>query len=255
MIYRKEGYAIEGEEIFLDTASLRDNLGVLTHEVKINGQQLKVSITIEDRAKSEEECSMFINVKAKIDNKNIEYSEEADIEKIFEGVFNAIKYSTDFVLEKNLKEVISIAVGNALRDIANKNLMEEVAYNDLIAIYSKDDKLIGTATGFTLKEGKGIEIYRLDIHTDDDYIKLKKYNEDSMFVIELEKSYFNSSELYTVKSAVKEDLVDVPDFILNKREESSFADSDEYNIYRRSIILNQENRNEIGEGFLDDLWD
>lgn len=245
MNYILEGYNISGDEIWIDTEALKDNFGIQSYEILVNNIPKIMDVNIYCTGHTDETLKAIM----KITNSeyNIDYEEEVSMEQVYKGIFEAIRDNQSMLANTRLDKMSSIAIGNALAELAVNNVIEKITYNGLYFLFKEDGTAIGTGTGFKIT-GKTIELMDTDFIEDEEEYTLVKYGEN----IVRAKIIGNAIESMEMEKCNEEDI---PVEYKDLKTLEDFVTEEDYLIYRRGLLVKEKTAEDyIEDDFLDDLF-
>lgn len=232
-----------GQTVYIETDSLKEDLELSSKIVVVNGENHSINFNFNELSKDEESSNLVLE--ASCESLNLAaHTEINDLEKLVIECINLV--SMDELPEQNdfIRSLMDKATNKLFEDFRKENLVENIEYNGIVGLVRDNDRnLFGTIDGFLYSKEN------LELKGNSDLIK--DLSDEKNVIIEVclgNVAYrisgnVKDNENIDIKNIEKIPVEEIPETFLNmKTLDDFFGDKDEYMVYRRGLILDQQDQ-------------
>lgn len=245
---------LNNEVVFLETESLRTDLVLSSRVIVVNGNKAEITFQFNELLKNKEDES---NLVLEAECKELELISSVpvnDLEELCKQCINLVE--NDRLPDENefIDGLIRSSIDSLFSSFRRDNLVENIEYNNIIGlIKSEDESIFGTIDGFIYAKNS------LEIIGNYDFIK--DLSDEKNVIIDLSLGNVAYRVTGDTKDNVTINIRNIEKISLNEIPESFkemktiddfFGDKDEYLVYRRGLILDQQDKSMLSIN-IDDL--
>lgn len=242
-----------GEQVYIETEGLRADFELSSRVVIVNGKDHSINFKFNELSKDDNESNLVLEAECE-DLQLATSIPVTDLEELVKQCINLV--NNDELPEQNdyIKGLIDTVVDNLFSTFRRDNLVENIEYKNIVGLVKNEDKnLFGTIDGFLYNKNS------LEIKGNSDFVK--DMSEENNVIIEVSlgnvafriKGSVANNTTVNIADVEKISLQEIPDSFLNmKTVDDFFGDTEEYLIYRRGLILDQQDSEALSMD-IDDL--